>query len=574
VMSCALFLAASCDDWSFWDNVFKRSSVGTSRGWTGGDGGYSVPLPGSGNRTLWLLGDSWVTGWDTSTGMRINSGPQALGDLSFGTNIGYQTNTRNVDPSTIRFWARNASTQVATDITTGQRGPLFSGYFSSASVNSTLSDTRVWPGGGYSPSVDDPTSTDTRVLLGFFEWSPSGCSNPPFCIGGIQLHNAYVGTIANTSGDPGGTGSTGTNPWKLTPSPALPLGILWGQAFLLDQGTYYIYGIRYNPGTRLTWDLVVAKATTAAAVTTPSSWRYLTTTGWVTGFPTSNTSVYQAVARDVGHLVTVQKVVRTGCSTTPGDSCTRYVLSHDHSAPDRTGRDHFAYFRISDNPTSWPAISAATPRLDLLSIDRTARKDAEDADASTPCARSLDGVKVDYGTCGTTYHVLGHKDLSTSDANGISSYVFSYVVPWGGVNQTTGAQHSDFYRPKFAFVPLSTLKPWCTVSGVACWEGSLFSYPSATLTQGQTEVKVFDPGSTSSHTFRAQFVNGSGNPDLYVSIGAPPTFTASDLCHSTASGATDACSVSLLNHGNHAVFVGVRGNAASSTYSLAVNYVD
>jgi hypothetical protein len=100
-------VALDCDDWHTMDDVFTRSSVGTTgvRGWTGGDGAVGIQLPGAADRTLWIFGDSAVTAL-AADGTRVYPNGSPLGNTVFGNTIAIQDSSTSPTPSAIEFYAR------------------------------------------------------------------------------------------------------------------------------------------------------------------------------------------------------------------------------------------------------------------------------------------------------------------------------------------------------------------------------------------------------------------------------------------------------------------------------------
>jgi hypothetical protein len=90
VASCAPQRPAEAGEWN---NLFERKE---GFGWSGGDAATSIPLPG--NRTLWLFGDSYLSG--------IADGRRDRVEMRFGNTVAIQKNVAPGTPPTpadVRF---------------------------------------------------------------------------------------------------------------------------------------------------------------------------------------------------------------------------------------------------------------------------------------------------------------------------------------------------------------------------------------------------------------------------------------------------------------------------------------
>jgi hypothetical protein len=538
--------AIACDVWTSYDNVFKRTPPSGAIGWTGGDGAISIALPGSGTRSLWLFGDSFLTGYDPSTDTRTSTA------TVFGTNIGLLTNSTSPDPANIGFSMRNASTRSVMDVTsTTDTTTARSAFFDPTLVGVTVAaGDLIWPNGGTCLNCDDGTTTNDRTLVSFVQVrgctvGATGCI--PLCTNctsGVLLVSNVIDTFTNPGSAPSSWGRDGelniTNP-----------GVLWGQSFMVTGGQMYIYGLRrtFVSSTNIKMDAVVAR-TTPANVLNQATWSY-----WMGGaFQAHSTepaaSTLDIIAADVSPLFSVHEITRRGL--------TRYLLIHDHP-----GVDHFLFARTSLDPTSFQTIRPTTPRLDLSSIDSTLGWDvlAEIVNGCPP--QTINGVP-DYRACGLNYHSTGHQHLSTTDSFGISGFVFSYVVPHGFNDNGTNA---EYYRPRFGIIPLDNMDPWCHSAGADCWAGIVDDWPARAVSPGNDVTYTFGLGGGTGLT--ALFTGGTGNPDLYLKRNGIPTTTSFD-CRSASSGVSERCSLSGLS-GTSSIGVRVVGTAGS-TYALRVQY--
>jgi hypothetical protein len=533
-------LLASCDDFSVWDTLFKRNAVGI-RGWTGGDGAIGIHLPGAGDRSLWVFGDSTVSGWNTSTDERVSAGPAS--SIVFGTTIAVQSPS-TASPSSMDFFARTAN-GAAVPVTRDLKPDTnYSAFFSHGWLGFTQPQgTVLWPSGAECLRCDDTDATNDIVVLGLLEVVPSA----------LDPVDSIIATIANPQADPAAW-TVGSK--ARTSSTGLRDDVGWGLDFLVEGSWIYIYGRVFA-----TSDLVVAAAQ-FPNLTNPAQWWFKTTSGWqarssLPNAPTANQ--LSVVARNAGALGTVDKITRRGI--------TQYVLTHDHPAV-----DHYLYVRTSSSLDSFPDLSTTTPRLDLLSVDSSLQFVAfwEHLDSSKPCYNAtwpLSGV-ADYRKCGLSYHGIAHPHLSTTDSFGISALNVSYVIPHG--LGAPALPHGDYYRPKFAIIPLDNLPAWCGAAGSPCWQGVLNYYNTRSLSSGQTQVFAFDVTAARGTTFTARLVGGSGDPDLYLRWNAEPTTTAYD-CRPYTSSWNEDCSGTVPANASSA-YVMVRGFSSTSTFVLQTHH--
>jgi hypothetical protein len=328
--------------------------------------------------------------------------------------------------------------------------------------------------------------------------------------------------------------------------------IVWGTSYLLDGGTLYIYGL----DTQTQSKLYVARVA-SGSVLNRSAWSYRTSIGWRSFASAPSASQLRVAASNLGALATIHKVTRRGH--------TRYLLAYDH--PDG---DHFMYLRTSSALDLWPAVTGLTPKADLASIDSSIFW-VQLAEANKPgstCLQTHFG-EPDYRACARTYHGRAHPNLpADSDSHGPSALVFSYIVPRDTAGGVTSAA---YYRPRFGSINYDDIAPWCDAAGQTCWEGIGRQYPQRAIAQGSTVMYVYDVSVAAAlgKPFRAEIVYGSGDPDLYLRFGAPPTTSAFD-CASTTAGTQDSCSRTVPGNQTTA-YVMVRGFSAAN-YALRVNY--
>jgi hypothetical protein len=79
----------------------------------------------------------------------------------------------------------------------------------------------------------------------------------------------------------------------------------------------------------------------------------------------------------------------------------------------------------------------------------------------------------------------------------------------------------------------------------------------------------FGPFSVVAGTAFSAVMTGSGDPDLYVRFGAPPTTSTWD-CRPYLNGASESCNLTVPS-GQSAAYVMIRGYS-SGTYNLTVSY--
>jgi hypothetical protein len=599
----------ACDDWSLWDDMFKRTGVQSSpRGWTGGDGAVSALLPNG--RVFWIFGDSYLTSWDAlarRTELRDPLDPGLLNDVVFGNTIAVQEDKADPDPDRIRFHARQAPGHIdfhgslllmpSEDITEGRSASAgYTQFFNHVMMKRPPPSpdgkiTILWPAGA--ECLDCGTPSSARLLLGLTEvqfcdptvHSPClelcealGIEEHP-CKRGVHLSGSIVARIKgiDQSPDAWSVDFTTSSPDVAWLPNTTVQGVDWGKAFIAEGSYIYIYGVKRAASLEEPPDLVLARAP-KADVMKLSSWRYLNpSNNWVT-----SSSSLKVVAPDVGSMVSVDRITPTGKDP-------KYVLTHGDAG-------HQMFLRTSSSRSSWASASKSTPRLDLVSIDSSAgwqildlmNREQDPACLSVPSGSDLSaydhcrcivqrttaGVS-DYRHCGLVYHGMGHHHLSASDGSRLLS---SYVVPWGPnpwydpvagpspSNPATGGQDTRYYRPKFANLDLTKLKPWCTTTN-NCWEGVVKQYPQRAL--GATSY-TYNYDISQSSRFYAQLTRLTGSAAMKVehrgNNGSPLIRT--DTC--TVSSSTVTCNVAKASGATVARVV-VTG-VATDTYILQTHY--
>lgn len=520
-------LGTTCPDQPNWDLVFERSSVEGSRGWTGGDGAISIPLPGGG--TLWIFGDSYVSGWNSATQQRV-FGPGLLADVVFGTTIGVQEGASPPDPASIRFYARTGAGEVS-DITTGVVGNRIA-FFSHAMLGVEPPPGAIsllWPQGGACLSCEDPDPGNDRLAVSLVHLQmcnpqDGGEACMPLCLTGasescttgFRFLSHVLARIENPR-DP-------VSEWRASTAHTGPSNVVWGASFVERPDGLYIFG-RRDP------DMVLARADVDDLLD-QDAWSFWDGSGWRPG-SLLGTHAPATVAENVGAFFSVDEIARHGIQ--------RFVLVHTHPV-----MDHFLFVRPSTSLTGWPPLSPKTTRLDLRSIDETLQATIDDDIRNGECDPASAGGVPDYGRCGVSYHGLAHDQISRRDAHGIRRLVFSYIVP---VSPSGSAADANYYRPRFGFVPLDRIDPWCNPAQSLCWKGINHQLAPRELGPGEEYREVFDVGGSDS--FLALLHTLSGDADLYVRLGEAPTLSEYDcrpggrgrrpeLCQLAAGAATRA----------------------------------
>lgn len=549
----AAVIVTACDDWPQWDAVFDRSSLGASgRGWIGGDGAINSRLPGS-NRALWIFGDSFIGGIDANH-QRTNA------SFLMGNTLAVQSDTHAPDPGKIEFYARKLIdgcttvldgakpacpiARVTRDAPDAYLSVLNHKAFGLAALPGKET-WGVWPLG--SAYIDAETgddlvivSTTEAVVCNPMTESPCFpvCADPSNCTTGLKLARNILGRVVNAQAPP--------TSWSIASGSAvIDTDVYWGTSFLQEGGTVYIYGVD-----KLTQSKLLVARAPIADVLAPTKWEYLVNSLWKKFTSPPSASQLPPIATGVAALPTVTKVVRNGT--------TGYVLVHDH-----TDGDHFLYVRTSTSRTSFAPISAATPKLDLASIDKTLQWLQAARVYIGACTYVVHNGESDLRACGQSYHGKATPDISPRLANGDMQFLyFSYVVPHG-FDDT--ANDSRYYVPKFGFVPIDQLSPWCTGSG--CWTGIAREFARTTISAGQDIRYAFDV--TQSNKLRVELTGGTGNPNLFVRFDSPAAGTSGDTCARTANSFPETCDLTMSNKTTAHILV--RGATAGS-YNLRVVY--
>lgn len=544
----------NCDDWHVWDDLFARHPAAGAQAWTGGDGGLSAALPG--DRNLWLFGDTLIGSVDAN-GSRTGSG------AVLGNTIGLQSSASAPDPAQVRFFARSAG--APTDITDDGPGN-YTAFFDHSTFKLTPPPPGLWglwPQGSTCIDCADADASNDKLLVALGEivlcnpqtdgsgclplcaptsctLDQSTCSNnctpDPACTLGLRFNASILGIVTNPSATP--------DKWTVTQSPPparILTDVMWGTAVLVEGSYIYIYGQNAPKQNKL----FVAR-TTAANLLIPGRWEYRVRSAWLTlpSLPMANQ--LDTIADNLGPLASVTKVTRRGQ--------TRYLLVHDHLE-----NDHFLFVRASTTLYGFPAIDSLTPKADLSSIDVSLQwAQALDAILGV-CPACVHNGESDYRACSQTYQGRAQPQLSvTDDGNGVSSLVFSYVVPHG---YDGGHIDARYYRPKFGVIQLDNIAPWCTLAGQPCWEGIGHQYNSRPIAAGEDQTYIYDVSEAArlNKKLYATILGGTGDPDLYVRFASQGI----NACVSASPNTTENCTVQVPP-GEKTAYVTVHGYAAGS----------
>jgi hypothetical protein len=490
-IGCGLIVSGAlvaCDEWPFWDDMFKRNSIGANRrGWTGGDGAFSAALPN--NREFWIFGDTLVTNW-TAQGTR-DPFPGVKGH-----SIAVQNDRVNPSASGINFFARSMTNpnQVINITNMSNAGNSeFRQFFTHAMLGLTEPSVPryLWPVASECLNCDNPTNA--RLLVSFHEWE--AC--PP-ATGCDELGHKRTGNIIARFKDLANA-PDGTPGWSRDGTalyiPRSGNQIEWGVAFLKDtDNNVYIYA--HQPDVSR---LFVAKATEATVLN--GGWPAWRTNASGAGVWSSDGALsIRPVAEQVPlGPISVDRVTRNGISS--------YVLVHSKAAVD-------THVYVRTNPTNsvngantaaaWDTVpGTTTPRIDVSTIDSSLSSykqsliDTNKCDAiftgsslapdyKVKCPPPPQACPVPRVACGWGYHGKAHYETASNDGSGTALIPVSYIVPFG----VNGTQNTAYYRPKFTAIDVSALKPWC--SGTNCWEGIVKEWPRRTVGSGGSVSYLID----------------------------------------------------------------------------------
>jgi hypothetical protein len=545
----------ACDEWTFWDDMFKRDAVPgpTNRGWTGGDGAFSAALPN--NREFWAFGDSPLTSW-SSQGFRTQLGqPDLLLYSVYGNTIAVQNDRANPSSSSVDFYARVANaTCVNTAVANITSEPPSNGnykqYFNHAMLG--LPNPPVcrylWPTGAECLNCDNPTNA--RLLVGFYEWEPCAVGSSGCSAIGTKYTGNVIARIKNLDLTPPDWLKDGNTLYIPRTSNN---DITWGVSFLKDtDGNVYIYG--FKP---VTDQLFVARSSEATLLN--GNWPAWRTRGTFGTWSTDGLLGLRTVATKVAPgALSVDRVTRGGKSS--------YLLVH--SSP---GRNHHLFARTTaessvngaSSAATWSDSTTTTPRIDLASIesslgwqmlDLISRGQCEDLKTGTSLAPDWRAICPPPPTpcpnprpvCGLSYHGLAHFETAYTDASGPVGIPASYIIPIGAnpffdpdeeedplTNPRMGNQDARYYRPKFTWLDVPKLKPWCTSN---CWEGIVKEWPRRQIGGTETDFMVDLQSATK---IWAQLTRISGNATMKVQFFSGLTLISQTTC--TVSAPTVTC---------------------------------
>lgn len=520
-----LAIATACTDWSDWDMVFLRDDMEECDGfdpaprrWTGGDAGISVELPGGG--LLWLFGDTLTGDVEPSTHARIPHPNAFLTGVVFGNTIGILPDAESSEPRCdMQFLARRFADGSVQDITNHSSGETFRAFFDPGLLGITEDPDKasyLWPHGGTCVGCEDGSGSSPHLLLGFkriqFCSGGEGCTEL-----GVKTLGHHIVSVENPSDPPASWIASQVE----IPDPMS--SIAWGSSFLEVAGDLWIYGVDEDGR------VYVARAPGQSTLE-PATWFVRTQGDAWSPFTTTPLMDLEPVAEGVGSLFTIDEIEKYGV--------TYYLLVHAHPVG-----DHMLFVRPSTQPDAWPALDETTTRLDLVSIDDVLESSAQLADGFTFCLPGdedengqcpdpifscdlmpNDGV-VDLDECTLSYHGLAHEEISfrAGAANEISSLVVSYVVPVEDITVLADGSSNptmpiEYYTPRFAFIPLGSIPPWCDPTISTCWRGVNHQYRSEWLDAGQRRTYHFDISDGLATEFVADLRNLVGGAYLSVEI--------------------------------------------------------
>lgn len=573
-VSVAALLAATtaaCDEWTTWDDMFKRTSVGsTNRGWTGGDGAMSAELPNG--RAFWIFGDSYITSY-SAEGYRPQlavSDTMTLTVSTFGNTIAIQDDQTAPSASGITFYARspaagattdeqciNATNSTSGDISINSlpsTNAIYQQYFNHAKLGLPTQSTcrHLWPLGV--ECIDCNNGSSGRLLISFYEWE-SCTAGTTDCNGGIRTVGNAIARFKNLGAAPSSWQLDGATIYNTRTSDS----ILWGVDFLKDtDGKIYVYG--YKPTT----DELVVMRTTNAGFPDSGSWE-----GWRGTGQWGTTGTLKGVAKYLGGgVLSVDRVTRGSTSA--------YLLVHSQA-----GRNTRVSVRVttsangSNSAAAWPDPTPSTPRLELASIDSSTAWNQLFWAQNSTCVDYSSGPIPNYDACAVAYHGQAHAWAATTDANGTLGIPISFIPRWGpnpyydpnateGPNSLIyGEQDAQYYRPKFALLDLSKLRPWCTSD---CWEGIARDY-SRRAVGAQTANYQYDVRWATKFYARLTRVSGSANVSLQFYNNLTPV---SSMTCGAETSTTRLCYVDRPANANW-VNVAVSGSA-TDVYTLRIHY--
>jgi hypothetical protein len=512
-------VAVACTDWTEWDVVFQRGfltdEVGDpvpSRHWIGGDGAVSVALPGGG--LVWIFGDTEIGDQDPDSGFKTNLTYFPV----FGNTVGYLPDAQVAHPEDeIEFFARSSGPSETqpplerldiVDITGQSPDGGFFAYFHPEVLGIPeggigLADI-LWPAGGICIDCEGTSPPSPRLILGFtrVEFIPMGENTFSTLVLGshlVEVTNLAAGPESWTATELTIDGSLGA--------------IDWGKSFVRQGDDVLIYG---SDGAG---NVHVARAPVSDLFDL-TTWEVLVDGGTWTDFTSTIPDDLAVVASGVGAIFTVDEITRGGV--------TRFALVHVHPVG-----DHMLFVRMSDDPTHWSELDAETPRLDLVSVDRSLEAAALKADGlvlctdgTTTCADPIlecdltpeNGI-IDLDECALSYHGLAHPEISQRDLNGeISNLTVSYVIPSPDLSDDDVESTLEYYVPRFAFVPLSSIEPWCPPASPYCWKGVNHQYAMESLATGETRTFLFDLSDGYTEELAAELGTISGSPVMDVLV--------------------------------------------------------
>jgi hypothetical protein len=332
-------VVVGCYNWFSWDAMVDRSAPGGPyypssvtttpvkvHGWVGGDGLFSIPLPGSNYRTLWVFGD---TGVADANGNVIGA-PSNTVAITTSSSRGAAPTSSN-----IHYYSRTSS-GTAVEITSDATNATYP-FFPHSGVDSQIA---LWPNHGI-------------VLNGTLFAFLNLITRP---LGPVQ--DSYVYAVPNVASDvsswnvPQGTPLRGTDSQGGTIKPDTQPNFLmnWGSAVFYDAAVDSTHAYIFGSSAATTPTGIYLARATSQTITNYPSWEFLASDGTWKSFgsttPTSVSQLKQIAQAATGDI----SIDRVSFANDHGVTQTRYVMVFGRPG---AGDDVWVQISRSDNMTDW-----------------------------------------------------------------------------------------------------------------------------------------------------------------------------------------------------------------------------